>query len=160
MRVFTGYSVAGRRQNKLYGFAAGGSNPRLHNASAAGRLKQRMSSLQSCCWLLQCRLLQLRYWRCKQRDADVNTQQTQNSCITFVQFWSNVKDVGPTLHKCYPNIMCLLGSCSTVDSHQAERLVYWAMSDATPTLNVQVFGVLAIQPHTGDWSGTCAVIYK
>ena len=27
------------------------------------------------------------------------TQQTQNICITFVQCWTNVKDVGPTLYK-------------------------------------------------------------
>ena len=29
------------------------------------------------------------------------SQQTKNICITFVQCWTNVEDVGPTLYKCY-----------------------------------------------------------
>ena len=37
------------------------------------------------------------------------TQQTQNICITFIQRWPNVFDVGPTLYKCYTNVLCLLG---------------------------------------------------
>ena len=37
------------------------------------------------------------------------SKQTQNICITFVQRWRNVFDVGPTLYKCYTNVMCLLG---------------------------------------------------
>ena len=37
------------------------------------------------------------------------SHQTQNICITFVQCWSNVEDVGPTLYKCYTNVLCLLG---------------------------------------------------
>ena len=40
------------------------------------------------------------------------TQQTQNICITFVQCWTNVKDVGPTLYKSYTNVLCLLGKRS------------------------------------------------
>ena len=27
----------------------------------------------------------------------------------FVQCWTNVEDVGPTLYKCYMNVLCLLG---------------------------------------------------
>ena len=27
----------------------------------------------------------------------------------FIQCWTNVEDVGPTLHKCYTNVLCLLG---------------------------------------------------
>ena len=38
-------------------------------------------------------------------------QQTQNICITFIQCWVNVEDVGPTLHKCYTYVLCLLGCC-------------------------------------------------
>ena len=34
------------------------------------------------------------------------------SCITFVQRQPNVFDVGPTLYKCYTNILCLLGNAS------------------------------------------------
>ena len=37
-------------------------------------------------------------------------QYTRNICITFVQCWTNVEDVGPTLYKCYTNVLCLLGS--------------------------------------------------
>ena len=35
-------------------------------------------------------------------------QQTQNICITFMQCWTSVEDVGPTLYKCYANVLCLL----------------------------------------------------
>ena len=38
------------------------------------------------------------------------TQQTQNICITFIQGWTNVEDIVPTLHKCYTNVSCLLGT--------------------------------------------------
>ena len=37
------------------------------------------------------------------------TQHTQNICITCMQRRPNVFDVGPTLYKCYINILCLLG---------------------------------------------------
>ena len=32
-------------------------------------------------------------------------QKTQNICITFVQHRPNVSDVGPTLYKCYTNVL-------------------------------------------------------
>ena len=38
-----------------------------------------------------------------------STQQTQNICIIFIQCWTNVEDVGPTLYKCYTNVLCLAG---------------------------------------------------
>ena len=44
----------------------------------------------------------------------VISQQRQNICITFVQCWTNVEDVGPTLYKCYTNILCLLGCLKNV----------------------------------------------
>ena len=28
---------------------------------------------------------------------------------TFIQCWTNVEDVGPTLYKCYTDVLCLLG---------------------------------------------------
>ena len=37
------------------------------------------------------------------------SQQTRNICITFIQCWANVEDVGPTLYKCYADVSCLLG---------------------------------------------------
>ena len=43
---------------------------------------------------------------------DATTQQAQNICITFMQCWTNVEDVGPTLYKCYTSVFCLLGSPS------------------------------------------------
>ena len=39
------------------------------------------------------------------------SQQTQNILITFVQRWSSVEDIGPTLYKCYTNRLCLLRLC-------------------------------------------------
>ena len=42
-------------------------------------------------------------------DSVSPAQQTQNICITFVQPWSSVEDVGPTLYKYYTNVLCLLG---------------------------------------------------
>ena len=36
--------------------------------------------------------------------------KTQNIRITFIQRRPNVFDVGPTLYKCYANVLCLLGS--------------------------------------------------
>ena len=40
-----------------------------------------------------------------------SSQQTQNICMTIVQCWINVEDVGPTLYNnyCYTNVLCLLG---------------------------------------------------
>ena len=54
-------------------------------------------------------------WRPLQRQQAVldktwpTAQQTQNICIAFIQRRSSVFDVGPTLYKCYTNILCLLG---------------------------------------------------
>ena len=51
-------------------------------------------------------MLDLKHFKC--RFAFATAQQTQNICITFVQCWTNVED-GPTLYKCYTNVLCLLG---------------------------------------------------
>ena len=48
------------------------------------------------------------------------TQETQNISITFVQCWTNVEDVGPTLYKCYANVLCLLGSDSITNIYVRE----------------------------------------
>ena len=34
--------------------------------------------------------------------------QAQKICKTFAQCWTNVKDVGPTLYRCYTHVLCLL----------------------------------------------------
>ena len=39
----------------------------------------------------------------------MTTQQKQIICITFIQSRPNVFDVGPTLYKCYTNVLRLLG---------------------------------------------------
>ena len=43
------------------------------------------------------------------QNAPVSTQQTQNMCITFVQCWPYVSDVGPALYKSYAPVLCLIG---------------------------------------------------
>ena len=37
------------------------------------------------------------------------SQQTQHICILLIQRRPNVEDVGPTLSKCYTNVLCFLG---------------------------------------------------
>ena len=53
------------------------------------------------------------YWSCDEENQNLlkiaYTQQTQNICITFIQRRPNVFAVGPTLYKCYTNVLCLLG---------------------------------------------------
>ena len=44
----------------------------------------------------------------------VLSQQTQNIFIAFVQCRPNVFDIGPTLYKCYTNVLCLLGWYSSL----------------------------------------------
>ena len=51
-----------------------------------------------------------------------SAQQTQNICITFIQCWTNVEDVGPTLYKCYTNVLSLLG-----DSYSDRVYMRWKM---------------------------------
>ena len=41
--------------------------------------------------------------------ASCTSQQTQNMCITFIRCRPKVFAVGPTLYKCYRNVLCLLG---------------------------------------------------
>ena len=51
---------------------------------------------------------------CVRKQTLSHTQQAQNMSITFIQCRTNVErpnvfDVGPTLYKCYTNVLCLLG---------------------------------------------------
>ena len=50
------------------------------------------------------------------------TQQTKSICITFVQCWANVFDVGLTLYKCYTDVLCLLGG-HVSHSHEDDPFV-------------------------------------
>ena len=47
---------------------------------------------------------------------------SQNICIIFIQRRLNVFDVGPTLYKCYTNILCLLGCRAHVLLTQAGKV--------------------------------------
>ena len=44
----------------------------------------------------------------RQSHRTIVNWQTKNNCIAFVQCWTNVEDVGPTLYKWYTNLSCLL----------------------------------------------------
>ena len=70
----------------------------------------------------------------------LGTQQTQNICITFVQCWTNVEDVGPTLYKCYANVLCLLGI-----QHESFALLLWST-------NTQVMSTMIIASNIFDLS--------
>ena len=71
--------------------------------------------------------------------AFVITQWTQNICITFVQCWSNVKDVGPTLYKCYTNVLCLLGSWFYAGPHFALPHFFSNNKPSTKQLYILIF---------------------
>ena len=55
----------------------------------------------------------------------VSFQWTQNICITFIQCWTNVGDVGPTLYKCHAVFLCLLGLSPGNTSPTSEAIFYW-----------------------------------
>ena len=50
---------------------------------------------------------------CMRPLSDDLSQHTQNICTTFVKCRPNFIDVGPTLYKCYTNVLCLLGCVSS-----------------------------------------------
>ena len=52
----------------------------------------------------------------------IDTQQKQNICMTVVQRRPNVFDVGPTLHICYTNVLCLLGSVRPTSNYHPPTL--------------------------------------
>ena len=74
----------------------------------------------------------LRRWPNIKPTLLLGTQQTQNICITFVQRRPNVEDVGPTLYKCYANVLCLLGR-----QHESFALLLWST-------NTQVMSTMII----------------
>ena len=39
----------------------------------------------------------------------ITTRITIPICITFIQCWTKVEEVGPSFYKCYTNVLCLLG---------------------------------------------------
>ena len=66
-------------------------------------------------------------WSCSsKRSTLINTIQSQH-CITLVQRWTNVFDVGTTLYKCYTNVLCLLGYVSFI---AGDNIVFLWWDDA------------------------------
>ena len=92
--------------------------------------------------------------------AETLYQQTQNIGIPFIQCWSNFKDVGPTLYKCYTNVLCLLGVCGVAQAPWSHVICnHWTC--ATPhthayiydqrtwaTTHTDVISVLSYNTHT------------
>ena len=73
-------------------------------------------------------------------------QRFYNVCITFVQRRPNVFDVGPTLYKCYTNVLCLLGRhCLTVC-----LFVCWTASTKRWSNAVLMFNVGPASPAMGQ----------
>ena len=48
----------------------------------------------------------------------------QNICITFVQCWTSVEDVWPTLYECYTNVLCFPGTQDHDVDDQQEHFIY------------------------------------
>ena len=71
---------------------------------------------------------------CNRRQTSCYPQQTQNICKTFVQRRPNVFDVGPTLYKCYTNVLCLLGQRrkrrASIGPAFGRRRVFWVCRQA------------------------------
>ena len=103
----------------------------------------------------------------------MHSQQTQNICIPFIQCWTNVEDVGPTLYKCYTNVLCLLGClyCAVLvyvttvlvgfegdSAHYVYMWVRFVVQQASET-------VVQPQPNYGSvvhrvcWVGNCWHVY-
>ena len=76
--------------------------------------RRRDDPCLSTVWIFDPAQIPVRTWVsdwCRARYPDAiseQSQKTQNICITFIQRWTNVEDVGPTLYKCYTNVLCLL----------------------------------------------------
>ena len=69
--------------------------------SKLGQRRRRWPNIEPT--LGQCLVLTGNY-RCS-----LNTPVNTKHLYDFIQCWTNVEDVGPTLYKCYTNVLCLLG---------------------------------------------------
>ena len=77
----------------------------------------------------------------------------QNTCITFIQRRPNIFDVGPTLYKCYTNVLCLLGSrcvTSTKLGFQGRRYQRSTRRRAVPELEVNEAQLICTLDQTGQ----------
>ena len=95
------------------------------------------------------------------------SQQTQNICITFIQRRPKVSDAGPTLYKCYTNILYLWGlfvfaeqyghrlrRCTSIEpSHvQWHGLLFQATSINYVSANVVTLDERAARGPTRDYA--------
>ena len=72
------------------------------------------------------------------------TQTTQNICITFIQCWTSVADVGPALYKCYTNVLCLLGTdikwlAKAKWKTRQHTMILKSIHFANPLLAIEIF---------------------
>ena len=79
----------------------------------------------------------------------MQTQQTQNIFITFVQRRPNVFDVGPALCKCYKNVLCLLGSVQMwlMTLHTLYHSQYLQLNLLIKQIKMTIVGLSDIMVH-------------
>ena len=81
-------------------------------SATLGQPESSIGSISRVCWdarVASVCFLSFRHVSMQVQTTHWCSQQTQNICMTFVQCLTNVDDVGPTLYKCYANVLCLLG---------------------------------------------------
>ena len=59
------------------------------------------------------------------RHSVVMTQKVTSEHKIFVQCWTNVENVGPTLYKCYTDVLCLLGRRMDRDVNHFDDFSKW-----------------------------------
>ena len=69
------------------------------------------------------------------------SKETQNTCITFVQRWPNVFDVGPILYKCYTSVLCLLGYVRLIVKITIHSVI-WPDTDIPIVLKITTHSVI------------------
>ena len=62
-------------------------------------------------------------WYAQRFPSIYNHSKHKTFCMTFMQCWTNVEDVGPALYKCYTNVLCLLGCGANIIPASGERRV-------------------------------------
>ena len=75
----------------------------VHNSKLFGPYPYLVTGLQTN-WLYYCGDVETA-WPKLVLTCPVSTKHLYD----FMQCWTNVEDVGPTLYKCYTNVLCLLG---------------------------------------------------
>ena len=79
---------------------------------------------------------------CAKKPATIQAN-TKHLYITFIQRRPNVSDVGPTLHKCYTNVLCLLGCRDSWQSSSALVAFFISISVYGGEEKLYLLGTLA-----------------